>query len=336
LTGLKHTSTGDTLCTRDAPIVLESLTFPEPVISLVIEPSSSADREKLRVALTRLEHEDPSFRVREDADTGQWLISGMGELHLEVLQHRLESEFHVKPAVGQPRVAYREAVVRGESGTSRVERTVGGKDQFGAVELEVEADENALQPPVEWLAGCPVPAPFRRAVAEAIAVEAQVGPRFGFPLLHARVRVRGGQTDPRRDSEQAFVQAGAQALRQALEKSEIALLEPWMSFEIQVPGEFSSGIIADLNARKAEVGDVQAEGEFRTITGTVALSKMFGYSTAVRSLSQGRASFSMSPSDIARCPRTSSRSAGSSGTEHDAQQSPFGARSPTPRSRADA
>jgi elongation factor G len=303
VTGLKQTATGDTLCVRDAPIVLERLEFPEPVLSLVIEAADAGDREKLVGALARLEHEDPSFQVKEDADTGQWLISGMGELHLEVIQHRLEAEFRVKPATGKPRVAYREAVVRGGIGASRVERTTGAKEIFGAVEIEVAADPSTEKPAVEWTAGCPVPNAFRRAVTEALLLDAHNGPRFGFPLVHARLRLTGGASEPRRDAEMGFVQAASQALRAALEPSEIALLEPWMRFEIQAPNEFASGILADLNARKAEVEDMSSEGSLRTMTGTVALSKMFGYSTAIRSLSQGRAGFSMVPSGYRRDPR---------------------------------
>ncbi|MBL8857862.1 MAG: elongation factor G [Planctomycetes bacterium] len=295
-TGLKHTATGDTLCARAAPIVLESLIPLEPVLSLVIEPRDSGDREKLAAALARLVHEDPSFHAKDDADTGQWIISGMGELHLEVLKHRLAQEFHVEASVGKPRVAYREAVVRGGRGAARVERTVGQKDIFGAIELEVRPDPEGAQCVINWSDGCPIPTAFRRAVHEALTLEAEVGPRFGFPLVQLQIQITGGDSEPQRNSEMAFAQSAAQALRTALSEAEVALLEPWMNFEIQTPGEFASGILADLNARRAEVGDVTHEGAFRTLSGTVALSKMFGYSTAVRSLSQGRASFSMSPS----------------------------------------
>jgi elongation factor G len=302
LTGLKATGTGDTLCSKDAPIALESVVFPDPVITLTIEPASSADRDKLRAALARLEHEDPSFHVREDEETGQWLIAGMGELHLEVIQHRLESEFHVKQKTGTPRVAYREAVLSAGRGRSRVERQIGGKDVFGEVEIEVAPSDSVAIPDVDWDPKCPVPAPFRKAVAETLALDAHAGPRFGFPLTRARIRVVGGASDPRRDSEVGFVQAASLALRDALGNGDVALFEPWMSFEIQAPAEFSSGIIADLNARRAEVSDVQADGAFRQVKGTVALSKMFGYSTAVRSLSQGRAGFSMEPAGFRQVP----------------------------------
>ncbi len=310
LTGLKATATGDTLCSKDAPIALESLEFPDAVITLTIEPASSADRDKLRAALARLEHEDPSFHVREDEDTGQWLIAGMGELHLEVVQHRLANEFKVKQKVGAPRVAYREAVLAAGRGRSRVERPIGGKDVFGDVELVVEPDASLLAPRVEWEAAAPIPSPFRKAISETLALDAHTGPRFGFPLIRARIRVVGGASDPRRDAELGFVQAASQALREALGTGTIALFEPLMSFEIQAPAEFASGIIADLNARRAEVNEVQADGELRVVKGTVALSKMFGYASAVRSLSQGRAGFSMEPAGFREVPESELESRG--------------------------
>jgi elongation factor G len=302
LTGCKVTATGDTLCDRAAPIVLENPSFPLPVMVLVIEPGTAAERDKLRLALARLEHEDPTFRVTEDPDTGQWLIAGMGELHLEVLRHRLVSEFHVKPNVGPPRVAYREAVLGPGRGRGVVERVLGSKEIHGAVELVVEPDGAAQATSVTIEPLAPVPVPMRSAVAETLAVDAQSGPRFGFPLIHTRIRVVGGATDPTRDSEVAFTQAANLALRQALDAAGAGLFEPLMSFEIQCPAEFSSGIIADLGGRKAEVSDVHSDGPLRTIVGLVPLSKMFGYSTAVRSLSQGRAGFAMLPAGYRRVP----------------------------------
>ncbi len=302
LTGLKATGTGDTLCAKDAPIVLERLEFPEPVISLVVEPASSADRDKLRAALARLEHEDPSFHVREDEDTGQWIMAGMGELHLEVLRHRLETDFHVPPRTGTPRVAYREAVLAPGRARAKVERVLGGKEVFGDVDVEVLPETESIAPRVEWDPRCAIPAAFRKAVGETLLLDAQVGPRFGFPLIQVRLRVVGGSSDPRRDAEVAFVQAANQALRDALAAAQVVLFEPVMHFEIQTPGEFASGIIADLNARRAEVADVRSEGLLRSIAGQVPLSQMFGYSTVVRSLSQGRAGFSMEPAGYRRVP----------------------------------
>ena len=295
LTGCKSSATGDTLCPRDAPIVLERLEFPEPVIALVIEPAQGGDRDKLRAALARLEHEDPTFHVKEDGETGQWIISGMGELHLEVAQHRLQTDFHVQARVGTPRVAYREAPTQPARGRGEVERTLGGKEIHGCIELELRPTAESHPAPLEWAPGIPVPESFRHAIAGVLSLETQVGPRFGYPLARCALRVVGGRSDPRRDAEMAFVQAANLALREALEGAAVRLLEPLMSFEIQTPAEFASGIIADLNARRATLTDVGSEGAIRTLYGTVALSKMFGYSTAVRSLSQGRAGFSMSP-----------------------------------------
>ncbi len=295
LTGCKSSATGDTLCTRDAPIVLERLEFPEPVIALVIEPAQSGDRDKLRAALARLEHEDPTFHVKEDGETGQWIISGMGELHLEVAQHRLQTDFHVQARVGTPRVAYREAPTQTARGRGEVERTLGGKEIYGCVEIELRPTGESHPAALEWAPEVAIPETYRRAIAETLRLDAQVGPRFGYPLARIALRVVGGRSDPRKDAEMAFTQAANQALREALEASAVQLLEPLMAFEIQTPAEFSSGIIADLNARRATLTDVGSEGAIRTLYGTVALSKMFGYSTAVRSLSQGRAGFSMSP-----------------------------------------
>jgi elongation factor G len=314
LTGCKFTVTGDTLCEHDEPILLEPPLFPEPVITRVVEPSTSGDRERLRGALERLCFEDPTFRVREDEETGQWLIAGMGELHLEIKEHRLQQDFRLAVRVGQPRVAYREAVLSGATGEGRVDRVLGGTRIFGAVRL-------ALQPPsggdgafeagqgggprrlrIEWASDCPVPEKFRGPMEEALALEAEVGPRFGFPLSGVRISVVGGESRPEIDAEAGFVQAASQALRAALSSAEIALLEPVMAFEIGAPAEFMSGIIGDLNAKKAEIRELLAEGEWRRVEGTVPLFHVFGYATTLRSLSQGRASFGLTPSGFRRVP----------------------------------
>ncbi len=303
VTGLKATATGDTLCDPGHPVLLEPLAFPEPVISMVVEPASTADRDKLRVALGRLAHEDPSFHQREDESTGQWLISGMGELHLEIAMHRLEREHGLEARVGQPRVAYREAVRRAGRGEGRVEKALFGKEVFGAVELEVQPLAGEAAPvEVEVDPRSGLPAAFHGAVAGALLAAAEVGPRFGFPLVQARVRVTGGESRPRLDSEAAFIQAAVLALRKALEAAEVDLLEPLMAFEIHSPPEFVSGILADLNARRADLGALEAQGALRAVRGTVPLAQMFGYSTAIRSLSQGRAGFSMRPSGYRSIP----------------------------------
>jgi elongation factor G len=300
LTGLKFTSTGDTLCAPDAPIVLEQLEVPEPVITRVVEPTSASDRDRLREALSRLEHEDPSFRVIEDEDSGQWQVSGMGELHLEVMLHRLAREGKLEPQVGKPRVAYREAVVGAGSGAGRIERQMGGKEVFAEVELTLWPDAQRAQLAVEAHPDCGLPPVHRDALFEALRLEASVGPRFGFPLVNARIEILAARSRPGREDESGYVQAGIAALRQAMQAGEIVLLEPLMDFRIDAPAEFASGVIADLNARQAEITEVRSDGLSRHVAGLVPLVSMFGYATAVRSLSQGRASFSMTPAGFRR------------------------------------
>ena len=305
VTGLHHTSSGDTLCDESAPIVLESLEIPEPVIAMVLEPRSTLDRDKLRHALARLSREDPTFHQREDESSGQWLLEGMGELHLEVALHRLQREHGIEAVMGRPRVTYREAPRVGAlpaRGSGRVERVHGVHAVFGALELELGPAGVPGEGPVtvEWGTGVPVPQAFRAAVTEALLSSAQSGPRLGYPLVGARVRILGAESRPGEDSESAFVQAALMTLREAALALEIDLLEPRMAFEVETPAEFSSGILADLNARRAEVESVESAGALRVVRGKVALARMFGYSTAVRSLSQGRASFSMLPAGF--CP----------------------------------
>jgi len=295
LVGPKHTGTGDTLCTKDEPVVLESLTVPDPVLTLWIEPRSTADRDRLHQALLRLAHEDPSLHVREDPETGRWLMSGMGELHLEVVRHRLEREFHVPCTVGAPSVAYREAPRVPARGAAAVEHTIGSKVVAGAVELEVTPDPACERPAVVFADGCPVPAEFRPAVEEAIRLECHVGPRLGYPVVHARIAVVGGRSDRKHDAEVAFTEAATKALRIALEASQVELLEPWVRVEVEARAEFASGILNDLAQRHAEIDDVLADGDTRTIHGAAPLRLMFGYATAVRSLSQGQAGFSLTP-----------------------------------------
>ena len=302
LTGLKTTATGDTLTDRSSPILLESTGFPEPVISMMLEPRSSGDRDKLRSALQRLEHEDPTLGVCEDEETGQWEVAGMGELHLEVVLHRLESEHRVEVGRGQPRVAYREAPRRAGCGSGRIDRVLGGKDIFGEVEVELAPAPGGGSIRLEWADDGAVPRAFREGVAEALLLGGQVGPRFGFPLVDGVVRVVGGGSRQGKDSELGFRQAAAVALRTAMGEARVALLEPVMSFEIESPAEFVSGIIADLNGRRADMSDLLVQGQDRLVVGRVPLAHMFGYSTAVRSLSQGRASFSMEPSGFAEVP----------------------------------
>jgi elongation factor G len=302
LTGCKLTTTGDTLCQHDAPIVLERLSFPDPVVSQVVEPGSSADRDRLRAALERLAFEDPSFHVREDEETGQWLVRGMGELHLEIKQHRLQREFGLEVRIGAPRVAYREAPLATGRGVGRVDRVLGGVRIFGAVEVEVQSLPAGGTRPIRWAEGVGVPEKLRPAVVGALELESQVGPRFGFPLTDLEVVVVGGESHPDRDSEVGFAQAASAALREAVSRAGVTLLEPVMSFEIEAPAEYMSGILAELNSKHAEIHDVTADGGVRRVSGTVPLLHMFGYATTLRSLSQGRASFSLTPAGFRPVP----------------------------------
>jgi elongation factor G len=307
LTGCKFSVTGDTLCEHDQPILLEPPSFPEPVITRVVEPRSNADRERLRIALERLSFEDPTFHQREDEETGQWLISGMGELHLEIKEHRLQQDFRLEIQVGQPRVAYREAVVSASRGDGRIDRVIGGQRIFGALALELQPPEAAdgaagRGSRIDWREGCLVPEKFRKAIEESLRLESEVGPRFGFPLSGLTIEVVGGETRPEIDAEPGFVQAASQALRAALAGAEVALLEPVMAFEIGSPAEFMSGIVGDLNAKKAEITDLTADGDWRRVEGRVPLFHVFGYATTLRSLSRGRASFSLFPAGFARVP----------------------------------
>jgi len=301
LSGCKFTVTGDTLCEHDEPILLERPVFPEPVLTRVVEPESGGDRDKLRAALERLAFEDPTFTVREDEDTGQWLVAGMGELHLEIKEHRLRDDFRLAVRVGQPRVAYREALLTKAHGAGRVDRVLGGVHLFGAVELELEPAPDGVAR-VTWEPGCRVPAEFRPSLEEALRLEAQSGPRFGFPLSALAFRLHGGESRPELDAEAGFVQALSQAMRSALAGAEVSLLEPVMAFEIGAPPEAMSAIIGDLNAKHAEIRDLAAEGEWRTVQGRVPLFHVFGYATTLRSLSQGRASFALTPAGFARVP----------------------------------
>ncbi|MEX1026322.1 MAG: elongation factor G [Planctomycetota bacterium] len=300
LSGCRFTATGDSLSDHDQAIVFEAFTFDEPVITRVIEPESTEDRDKLQQSLERLAFEDPSLRVREDPETGQWLIEGMGELHLEVAEHRLLSEFRVPVRVGQPRVAYREAVRAKGRASATVDRVLGTKSVFGAIELEVAPVVGPTR--VEWSDDVPVPEPFRAAITAALQLGGEVGPRFGYPLVGTLVRVVGGASQPDRDAEGGFTQAAVTALREALGRADVHLLEPLMSFEITTPADFLSGILGELQARSAVIGDVTVEGDLRTVRGDVPLSSMFGYASLLRSLSQGRASFALTPAGYRAVP----------------------------------
>ena len=292
--GPRETGTGDTLCSPEQPLVLEGLEFPEPVLTLALEPESGDDREPLRAALARLVHEDPTFRARED-DSGQWVVGGMGELHLEIATHRLRDEVRLRLRASQPRVAFREILSVGGEATAEVVRVLAGGEGRARVRLSVGPGGGQGAPEVVFEPGCGLPEGAQGAVEAALLQESEVGPRFGFPLAGAELRVLEAQGGAAGGGDAAWAQAAVAALRQALSGAEVGLQEPLMAFEVQVPAEFSSGIIADLNSRRAQLAEVGAEGALRTLRGEVPLAQMVGYATAARSLSQGRASVTMRP-----------------------------------------
>jgi elongation factor G len=289
-------STGDTLCLRAHPLVLEGRAFSEPVLSQVVEPVAADAREALALALREMASEDPTLRVREDPATGQWVLSGMGELHLEVALRRLLEDYRVETRTSRPAVAYREAVRVAGRGDGAVERTVGGERAFGRIGVELVPEPDSGRFEVSW--GCDAPRDhgLTRAIERAIERSGEVGPRFGFPLIHARAVVTEVDADVGSGAaEAAILQAAGLAMRGAMSRATCEILEPLVSFEIDAPAEHASAVLADLAMRRAKIASVGAEGDWRRVTGDVPLAQVAGYSTVVRSLSQGRARFAFHP-----------------------------------------
>lgn len=292
--GLKQTFTGDTLCDADAPIILESIRFPEPVISVAIEPRTQADQDKLNQALARLAEEDPTFRVRVDKDTGQTLISGMGELHLEVLVDRMLREFRVSANVGQPQVSYRESITTPVRAEGRFVRQSGGHGQYGHVWLELEPlekGEGYLF--VDETRNGVIPKEFVPAVDKGVQEAMESGVLAGYPVVDVRVRLVDGSFHEVDSSPLAFKIAGSMALRNGVQKGNPVLLEPIMKIEVVVPEEFVGDVIGDLNSRRAHIEGMEARGDLRAVRAHAPLAEMFGYATSLRSLTQGRGTFTM-------------------------------------------
>ncbi len=299
VTGLKDTITGDTLCDTRGAVLLERIDFPETVISMAIEPRSSADRDRLLNALYMLSRSDPTFDFRADSETGQMIISGMGELHLEVMCHRLERDLNVPVRVGKPRVAYRETVTRSAEAEGRFVRQTGGRGQFAIVRVRVEPFEpEPGEEPflfVNAIEGDQIRPAFIPAIEQGARDAAECGPLGSYPLINVRVTLLGGQEHPEDSTELAFESAAAMAVHRALEQAGPVLLEPIMKAEIVTPEEYFGAINADLMTRRAVITSTSIRGSNHVITCEVPLSSMFGYATHMRSLSQGRASYSMEP-----------------------------------------
>jgi elongation factor G len=302
--GLKVTGTGDTLCDPSKPIVLESMEFPEPVIFVAIEPKTKADEEKLGNSLQRLAEEDPTFRVRTDEETGQTIIAGMGELHLEIIVDRLVREFNVDANVGKPQVAYRETVKhRVEKVEGRFVRQTGGRGQYGHVVIEMEPNQPGAGYVFESrIMGGVVPRDYIPAVDDGIREAMSTGVLAGYPMVDIKVALVDGSYHEVDSSDMAFKIAGSLAFKNAAQKARPVLLEPMMAVEVVTPAEFMGDVMGDLNSRRGHIDGMEPRGNTQVITATVPLSTMFGYATDLRSTTQGRATYTMQFKHYAEVP----------------------------------
>jgi elongation factor G len=303
--GLSDTTTGDTLASDAKPIVLERMTFPEPVISIAIEPKTKADQEKMGTALQRLAAEDPTFRMRTDEETGQTIISGMGELHLEIIQDRLLREFKVEANVGRPQVAYKETISAPARGEGKFIRQTGGRGQYGHCVLEIEplpAGDG-----FEFLnktVGGSVPREYVNPVEQGVKEACETGIMAGYPLIDIRVALVDGSFHEVDSNEMAFKIAGSMGLKETARKAKPILKEPIMAVEVVTPENFMGDVIGDLNSRRGRIEGMEMEaGGAQVIKAQVPLSEMFGYATVVRSMTQGRASHTMEPSHYEEVPK---------------------------------
>jgi len=293
--GLRYTTTGDTLCEPRAPIILESISFPNPVISVAIEPKTKSDQDKLGLALHRLTLEDPSFHVHTDVETMQTIISGMGELHLEIIVDRLLREFRVDANVGKPQVAYRETITRAAEAEGRYVRQSGGHGQYGVVEIEVQPlPAGGGFEFIDKLKGGIIPREFIPAIKSGIVEAKESGVLAGYPVIDFRVTLTDGSFHEVDSSEMAFKIAGSMAFKEATRKGNPILLEPMMDVEVIVPDEFMGEVISDLTARGGRILGMDARSGGRIVKSQVPLKRMFGYATDLRSATQGRATYSMS------------------------------------------
>jgi elongation factor G len=292
--GIKQVVTGDTLCAVDAPIKLESIDFPEPVIKVAIEPKTKIDQEKMGVALQRLAEEDPTFQVQTNEETGQTEISGMGELHLEILVDRMMREFKVEANVGRPQVSYRETI-RGTADKieGRFVRQTGGSGQYGIVYINVEPNPGEGFDFVNRIKGGSIPTEFIPAVEKGVEEALANGPRAGYPMVDIKVTLVDGKYHDTDSSEIAFKVAGSLAFKEAAQRAKPVLLEPVFAVEVVTPEEFMGDVIGDLNRRRGQVLGMEARGNAQVVTAVVPLAEMFGYATDVRSNTQGRATFTM-------------------------------------------
>ncbi|MSR05990.1 MAG: elongation factor G [Gemmatimonadetes bacterium] len=304
--GLKDTRTGDTLCDEDHPIILEKMRFPAPVISVAIEPKTKADQDKLGVALMKLSEEDPTFVVRSDAETGQVIIAGMGELHLEIIVERMRREFRVDANVGRPQVAYRETIRnRVEDIEGKFVRQTGGRGQYGHVIINMEPSPVGAGFIFEdKVVGGTIPREYIKPVEQGIRESLDTGVLAGYPVVDVKVELIDGSYHDVDSNEMAFKIAGSMAFKEACRAAKPVLLEPIMDIEVVTPTDYMGDVLGDLNSRRGKIGGMTQRGEAQVIGASAPLGEMFGYSTVLRSMSQGRAVYSMQFSHYAEVPRS--------------------------------
>ena len=290
--GLKNVTTGDTLSDPKDLVVLERMEFPEPVISLAVEPKSKPDQEKMSIALGKLAQEDPSFRVSSDEESGQTIISGMGELHLEVLVERMKREFSVEANVGKPQVAYREAITKSVECEAKYAKQSGGKGQYGHVLMRMEPAEEEFEF-VDEIKGGAIPKEYIPAVSKGVKEQLQNGVVAGYPLQGVKVTLYDGSFHEVDSSEMAFKLAGSMAAKDGAMKASPILLEPMMSVEVVTPEDYMGDVVGDLNRRRGQVQNMEDIPSGKAITALVPLAEMFGYATDLRSATQGRATYTM-------------------------------------------
>ena len=303
--GLKTVATGDTICDRQKPVILEAMDFPAPVISLAIEPKTKADQEKLGLGLAKLMAEDPTFQVKTDTDTGQVVIAGMGELHLEIIVDRLKREFSVEASVGRPQVAYKETITRGAEGEGRYVRQTGGRGQYGHAKIRLiprrPGDGYEFD---NQISGGSIPKEFIKPVNEGIREALTTGVLAGYPMDDVKVELYDGSFHDVDSSEMAFKIAGSMAVKAGMKKAKAVLLEPIMDVEVVTPSEYMGDIIGDLSSRRGKVGGMTERAGARVVGASVPLAEMFGYSTTLRSMSQGRAVYTMQFAHYDEVPKT--------------------------------
>jgi elongation factor G len=292
--GLKYTTTGDTLCDEKNPVILEAMEFPEPVISVAVEPKTKADQDKLSTALQKLASEDPSFRVRVDEETGQTIISGMGELHLEIIVDRMLREFKVEANVGNPQVAYRETIKKSVKVEGKYIKQSGGRGQYGHVWLELTPLEAGAGFTFEnKVVGGTIPKEYVPAVEKGIVEAMESGVQAGYPVVDLKVSVFDGSYHDVDSNEMAFKIAGSMAFKDGMRQASPVLLEPIMKVEVVTPDDYTGDVMGDISSRRGRVEGMESQGNAQIIRAVVPLKEMFGYATAMRSFTQGRATYSM-------------------------------------------